>query len=441
MTAVLDRPETIRVTMRRPHAEQRRIISEAARFNVLCCGRRWGKNILAIDRVAPIALHGYPCGWFAPTYKILNESWRDLKKALGPAATRVSDSEHRIELVTGGSLECWSLKDAEDPARGRRYKRVVIDEAAMVSGLETAWQEAIRPTLSDFRGDAYFLSTPKGLNYFHSLFQRGLDPEQREWRAWQQPTANNPFIAADEIEAARAELPERVFAQEYLAQFLEDGAGVFRKVTEAATLEPGSPQPKHWYAMGIDWGKLNDFTVLSVLDGCCKKQVALERFSEIDYAFQLGRLNVIAERWKPRVIVAEQNSIGVPLIEQLQRMSLPVQPWSASNSTKTVVIEGLALALERADLQLLKDPVQTAELLAYDAERLPSGLLRYGAPEGLHDDTVIALALAWQAIAEAASNRVIADMMTKGLPMKVVTSGPAKPSADRDIANWMRGGR
>lgn len=439
MSAVLERPQAIRVQLRRPHLEQRRIIGEAARFNVLCCGRRWGKNILAIDRVAPIALEGYPTGWFAPTYKILNESWRDLKKALGPAAVRVSDSEHRIELLTGGSLECWSLKDAEDPARGRKYRRVVIDEAAMVAGLEVAWQEAIRPTLSDFQGDAYFLSTPKGLNYFHQLYQRGLDPEQPDWQCWQQPTASNPFIAAEEIEAARQELPERVFAQEYLAQFLEDGSGVFRKVTEAAILEPSDPQKGHWYAMGVDWAKLSDFTVLSVLDGCCAKQVALDRFQQIDYTLQVSRLKALHDRYKPRVIIAEANAMGAPLVEQLARLDLPVQPYVPTNATKAVVIEGLALALEQGRLQLLKDSVQKGELLAFEAERLPSGLIRYGATG--HDDTVIALALAWQAIAEATANRELADLMRGGLAMSMKTGGAPAAKTDGEIARWMRGDR
>ena len=441
MTAVLDRPGRIQVQLRRPHPEQRRILGEAARFNVLCCGRRWGKNVLAIDRVAEIVLRGYPTGWFAPTYKVLNDSWRDLKRALAPVTAHCTDTDHRIELITGGSLECWSLKDAEDPARGRKYKRIVIDEAAMVAGLETAWQEAIRPTLTDFRGDAYFLSTPKGLNYFHTLYQRGVDPTETDWRSWQQPTANNPHIDPDEIEDARNELPERVFAQEYLAQFLEDGAGVFRKVNEAAVLEPSQPQKGHWYVMGVDWAKLSDFTVLSVLDGCCAKQVALDRFQQIDYTLQVARLRGMADRFKPRVIIAEANAMGAPLVEQLARMDLPVQPYVPTNATKAVVVESLALALEQGRLQLLNDRVQTGELLAFEAERLPSGLIRYAATG--HDDTVIALALAWQAIADAAANREIANLMRGGLSMQVKTA-PAeatKPNNDRAVARWMRGER
>jgi hypothetical protein len=67
-----------------------------------------------------------------------------------------------------------------------------------------------------------------------------------------------------------------------------------------------------------------------------------------------------------------------------------------TQATKAAVIEGLSLAFEQSALAILPDPVQLGELRAYSAERLPSGLLRYGAPEGLHDDCVMALAFAWE---------------------------------------------
>jgi hypothetical protein len=95
-------------------------------------------------------------------------------------------------------------------------------------------------------------------------------------------------------------------------------------------------------------------------------------------------------------IIAEANAMGAPNIELLQRASLPVRAFTTTNATKANAIEALTLAFERGDLAILNDPAQLAELEAYEQERLPSGLVRYSAPEGMHDDTVIALALAWQ---------------------------------------------
>ena len=92
-----------------------------------------------------------------------------------------------------------------------------------------------------FRGGAWFLSTPKGMNYFKALFDRGQDPERKEWASWQMPTVANPFIAPDEIESARLDMTEAAFNQEYLALFVNREGSVFRRVGEAATVDRTRP--------------------------------------------------------------------------------------------------------------------------------------------------------------------------------------------------------
>jgi len=93
--------------------------------------------------------------------------------------------------------------------------------------------------------------------------------------------------------------------------------------------------------------------------------------------------------------------MGEPLVEQLQRDGLPVQGLTTTAQNKTEIIEALALAIERGEVTLLDDETQIAELEAYDLERLPSGTFRYGAPEGMHDDCVMSLALAWHAVSDS----------------------------------------
>ena len=115
----------------------------------------------------------------------------------------------------------------------------------------------------------------------------------------------------------------------------------------------------------------------------------------MDYTLQCDRLKSLSEKWQPRQIIAEQNSIGQPVIEQLIREGLRIQPFTTTNASKARAIEALALAFERSDIHILNDPVLVSELVAYQADRLPSGLRHYGAPGGQHDDTVMALAMAW----------------------------------------------
>jgi hypothetical protein len=180
------------------------------------------------------------------------------------------------------------------------------------------------------------------------LWQRCIDDHDHEWHGWQLPTAANPYIAPSEIEAARLGLPERIFAQEFLAQFLDDAGGVFRRVMDAATATAqGGAIGGHEYAFGVDWGRTNDYTAMAVLDVTHSEIVALDRFNQIDYSLQLARLTALYERFRPRAIVAEANSMGQPLIEQLQAAGLPVVPFTTTAASKQIAVDALALAFER----------------------------------------------------------------------------------------------
>lgn len=373
------------------------VLKQAKRFNVLSMWRRWGKTVLGSDLAIDPVLDGLPVAWFAPSYKMMLEVWNEISQTIAPITKRISVQDRRIDVITGGVFEMWTLDDL-NAGRGRKYARAIVDEAAMIKGLMMAWNASIRPTLTDLKGDAWFLSTPKGRNGFWQLYQMGLDPHEQDWACWRMPTVTNPYIDPNEVEAAKRMLPERIYQQEYEAAFIEDSGGVFRRIMEAATLEP-LPQGDSYYIYGVDWGRYNDFTVIAVLDPKQRRMVAMDRFNQIDYSLQVARLRAMTKRFPPSAIVAEENSIGGPIIERLQRdEALPVQAFKTTNATKAAIIEGLAVAFEQGEIEILNDPVLTGELMAYDQERLPSGLIRYSAPEGQHDDTVMALALAWYGI-------------------------------------------
>ena len=332
--------------------------------------------------------------WVAPTYPVAQVGWRLIRRmALQIPGAEVRQAERIATLPNGGEIQVRSA-DNPDSLRGEGLDFVVMDECAFIH--EDAWQEALRPALADRKGRALFISTPKGRNWFWRLWQRCIDDHDHEWHGWQLPTAANPYIDPTEIEAARLGLPERIFAQEFLAQFLDDAGGVFRRVMDAATATPQDGMiGGHEYTFGVDWGRSNDFTAIAVLDVTTAELVALDRFNQIDYSLQLTRLTALYERFRPRAIVAEANSMGQPLIEQLQAAGLPVVPFTTTAASKQIAVDALALAFERGSIRIIPDPVLIAELQAYEAERLPSGMLRYGAPAGMHDDTVMALMLAW----------------------------------------------
>ncbi len=398
------------------HPAQMAIDASPARYKTICAGRRFGKTLSSLEWLlfgeGGSAIEGKPVAFFAPTYQLMLEVWKDAERTLRPVTRKANKTENRIELITGGVVDFWTLQD-DGAGRGRKYTRVVIDEAAHARYLKDTWEKAILPTLTDYAGSARIISTPSGRNYFWELYQLGrADNPKRldDWESFTFPTLANPHIPPEEVEKMRLLLPERVFAQEYQAQFLEDGGGVFRRVTDAVdnTL-PTDPYSARdtgdgtAYVIGVDWGRHNDFTVFTTINAKTGALVALDRFTEVDYSTQLNRLQALHQRFPRAPILAESNSMGGPLIEQLQRLRLPVQSFHTSAASKTQAIEALALAFENGAIRLPAVQWLIDELMAFDQERLPSGAMRYCAPKGGHDDGVMSLAIAWSGVAYAAN--------------------------------------
>lgn len=384
---------TLTLTLPRPHVSQRRILSETRRFNVVNCGRRFGKTTLGVNRLLGPALDGYPVGWFAPKYKMLLEAWRDFRRVLRPVTSSANFTEKRIELITGGVVDFWTLEDP-DAGRSRKYKRVAIDEAAKTPNLEEAWTKAISPTLADFRGDADFYSTPRGRDFFWKCYARGEDPSEPEWRSWTMPTASNPFIAASEIESQRRQLPDRVFRQEFLAEFIEDAGGVFRCVADAIDAgrnQPTPPDPSRSYSLGVDLARVEDFTVLSGFDDR-GVQVYFERFNQISWERQIETIKSVARRYRAKVYI-DSTGVGDPIYEQVRKSGVSCEGVSLTNASKEAIMDNLAMSIEQGRIRLMDIPEQTNELYAYEYEITPSRKIRMNAPAGMHDDTVVACAL------------------------------------------------
>lgn len=190
------------------------------------CGRRFGKDVLGQDLLINAALDGYPVAWFAPTYRMMLDNFRDVSDMIRPIVSKLNASEHRMELITRGVIDFWSL-ETPDVARGRKYKRVVINEAAMVADLKTAFDNVIRPTLADYRGDGWILSTPRGYNDFKTLYDYGATLD--DWASWTFTTYDNPYIDPAEIDAMRDSMSDTAFRQEILAEFLTVQGALFQR--------------------------------------------------------------------------------------------------------------------------------------------------------------------------------------------------------------------
>lgn len=365
---------------------------------MLDCGRRFGKDVLERNYASDGLLSCEPVSWYEPEYKSLVENWQWFCKTFHPLITRKSEVEHRLELSGGGILEMWSLQD-KDASRGRKYKRAVINEAAKVKDLDYSWNAVIRITLADMMGGAMIGSTPKGRNYFWQLYRRGEDEHEKDWSSFHFTTYDNPYIDRAELDEMRRTLPEIIFRQEVMAEFLDDQGGVFRRVQEAACLQPlSAPAENGQYIAGVDVAASVDYTVVSVMDAQSKQMVYMDRFNRVDYNVLIDRLAALNTRWRIGTMKVEANSIGQPVIDQLAARGVSIIPFTTTSGTKQTIIQNLQAAFEHGEIKVLDDPVLVGELLSFESKRNASGSFSYSAPDGMHDDCVMALAIAWDAV-------------------------------------------
>lgn len=248
------------------HTSQKTIARDRHRFRVLCCGRRWGKTTLAIDQIkGRAAIPDSRIAYIAPTYQQARDiAWEQLREDCREAAQSINESRLEIKLVDGSLiiLRGW---EAIETLRGQQFDLIVLDEVAMMRNFWGNWQEIIRPTLTDTRGEGIFISTPKGFNHFYDLFNTRDD----DFASFHFTTYDNPFIPKDEIDKAQKELTTDRFAQEYLADFRKTEGLVYKEFDRSRCLfdEPGIQGNTFSVVKtfgGVDFGTTNPATAIEI---------------------------------------------------------------------------------------------------------------------------------------------------------------------------------
>lgn len=373
---------------------------------MLFCGRRWGKTRGAIMwMVVQVLMGRNRLGWWvSPTYRQAKVAWRYfflLFRKTGIIRS-FNRSDLTVYLILGCRLEFRSA-EIPDNLRGEGVHVLVLDEFATMA--QEVWQQVLRPVLIDTKGTACFIGTPKGMNWATSLFFKAQSGDDQEWKAWRYSTYSNPFIDKDELKKVEAETPESVVRQEIYAEPMENADAVFRNVDALSTGAAQAPVKGRSYAMGVDLAKYKDFTVLAVFDG--KVQVYLERFNKIDWSLQEERIAKVAQDYNGADVTIDSTGLGDVVYERLRKRGLHITPFQITSATKSELIDTLSVRCDKKELTLLDDAVQKAELKAYAYELTKGGRLKTNAPSGLHDDTVIAVALATFREPQKAVTRVV----------------------------------
>jgi PBSX family phage terminase large subunit len=254
------------------HKTQATIAKDNHRFRVINCGRRWGKTTLAVEEIKGKALSkSSRIAYIAPTYAQARDiAWQMLVKELKPIIKKLNETRLELEVMTkDGGTSYISLRGWEsiETLRGQQYDLIVIDEIASMRNFNINWQEVVRPTLTDTKGEAIFISTPKGFNHFYDLYN--LENKDSDYKSFHFTSYDNPFIPKDEIDKASKELTEDRFAQEYLADFRKTEGLVYKEFDRDTHLfeEPGFEGEEFRTIKvfgGVDFGFTNPAAVYTI---------------------------------------------------------------------------------------------------------------------------------------------------------------------------------
>lgn len=394
---------SISLGLPRLRQDQYEIAKHPAKRKKIAMGRRWGKSVLGgVIVLNTMRQHG-KAAWIVPTYKNARPLWRYVNNLCAPLEQAklvdISKAERVAQTFRGGFLGIYSA-DNMDAIRSEDFDVVVTDEAARVD--MEAKDDAVEATLADRDGSALDISSPKGRNQFFIEWLAAQQDQTGYSAAWQAPTSANPnpnirkAFTALQQRVEQGTYSARSFKQEWLAEFIEDGS-FFINVLACAKAEPQEKAiDGHRYAIGVDWARASggDNTWFVVVDATLKQHVHTIRLNGRPFDYQLASLKNLWERFGQCAIIAEYNALGMKPVEDLQAAGLPVTAFTTTAASKHEIMTGLSLAFDKQDIQILNDVVLVGELQAFEIKER-AGLPAYGAPDGMHDDGVMALALAW----------------------------------------------
>lgn len=419
-----------------PYPMQRAIHANRALYRVACLGRQVGKSELAAAEASyELCTQVGSNGWIvAPTFEQAEIIFsRTMQKVQG-ALTHPEFAHLKARYKKGAKLEIevehydrdWRTpgavllgranfkgKSGKEPDNlvGATLTYLIIDEAAVMQ--EQAWTQALSPMLSTTQGWVLFISTPRGFNWFYEAYMRGesTSPEDVAWESFNAPSWDaNPDVPRSYYEDQKLKKPELEFRQEFGAEFVSNSGSVFQGVDTVPKLEIrpelsdyererllcAEPDRRHTYVIGADFGRLQDYTVYTVLDLNTRQMVASYRYSFVDWDRQLEALKEVSDTWQGALVVGDNNGVGDRLEAEAGKLGIPFEGLKfTGTAVKSECINHLAIGLEQGYLAIQNDPSLIKELRLYKYNRTASGQLTMKAEGRGHDDRVVSLALAY----------------------------------------------
>ena len=392
----------IRVPIHYHSGQKKFFFDSKTKKKVIAKGRRFGLTRGYAHRAIEYLLDGISPGLWVDTVNANID--RYMERYFFPILSKIPSKywiwrQQRKELeICGHKLDMRSA-DRPELIEGFAYRFIMLNEAGIILRKEYLYYNTILPMTLDFNPDFYIGGTPKGKGLFHELAVKADDPLNKDQEFFRFTSFDNPYLTQKDVEELTKEIPKTIQEQEVYAKFLEDESTVFRNLLQCATATPQEPETGKRYYLGVDIARIQDFTVIDVMDEN-GNQVYMDRFNTLDWKIQRERIKYQAERWHNAQVWLDATSMGGDMMyEDLHDMGLDVQPYKFTNESKKQLVQALMISLDQEKIRIFdkegpNGKVQFNEMVIFEYEITSSGLIRYQAPEGYHDDCVYGLALA-----------------------------------------------
>lgn len=389
-----------------PHPDQRtkinQIEQEHIKYVVLTTGRQWGKTLLAQNLLLKWALQtpNQTLMWVSPVYSQCRKVFNDITKAIADSGVVIENNKSNLLMkFFNGSVIHFKSGERPDTLRGYTLDYCIVDEAGFIK--DDVWNLVLKQTVLVKGKKILFISTPRGKNYLYSLALRGQDETQNSYLFLKGSSYDTPYISKDELDEAKASLPEDIFRQELLGDFIDSGGEVFNDIDRYCVLTNYTPpQQKNKYWAGVDFGRQNDYSVLTIFDD----NGNLVGFYRQRHKPWGDIITSIAQKLREynATCQVEVNSIGDVLYEQLKQKYSNVEPFLTTNTSKQNIVEDFIYGTNEGLIKLPTEELNPSlynELKAFTYDyNLKSRKISYGAVEGAHDDIIMSMCIAYNTL-------------------------------------------
>lgn len=389
------------LTYERPplYREQKAAIFHGQRYGVVEASTKAGKTyacLVWLFELFIVGEMGWQFWWVAPSYPQARIAYRRLRRAI--ARLKLPDGIFRFNETelscVGPKGQVLTFKTGEKPdlLYGDDVHACVMDEYTRLR--EDAWF-AIQSTITATGGSVRLIGNVKGKKNWGFVLARKAEAGERGWH-YAKLTADDAVrggvLKQERIDDAKRNLPPEVFRELYYAEATEDGSNPFGIAQINACIDDlSTDDPAAW---GWDLAKSMDWTVGTALD--VMRRVC--RFERWQRPWEECEEDILAATGGKVPAMVDSTGVGDPIVERLQRKSpnfvgfnFGAKDRNLSGFDKQKLMERLRAAIRNREIRFPEGPIAT-ELRQFEFHHTRNGT-RYLAPDGMHDDCVMSLAL------------------------------------------------